>query len=414
MLTFKESNNMKKINIILLVLLSMIGFNSCQDEMGVKINSKAENGTLRFHLNQPRYSNYVLTDANSALDMDSLTCVQPDYGFTAAVNYTTQVCFDSTFTAGTFQTLPTTVNGQKVGVNTLEMDKAIIALYPGGSLPAQVVIKNVFVRLMAVVSTSITNPRDSVPSVTVKPLYSNAIMLKVLPYVLPLFAYTDVPALRFWYIIGLGDGGWHNDVAHIGSSIYPLSIETGNKYNLKGDGEFTFTGYFAASRAFKLIGPDLKWDGTQWGMTGTNYVQNGADNITVPTDGYYTLTLNSIDNTLKIVPAVTPPTTYYASMGLIGAMADSNWGTDLAMSPSETKNNHVWYINYTFAADSQCKFRANSAWDVNWGTPSANDGDPLYSNYGIGSKGGKNILGKAGSYVLVLNDADGSYFFFKK
>ena len=407
---------MKKINIILLVLLSMIGFNSCQDEMGVKINPKAETGTLRFHLNQPRYSNYVLTDANSALDMDSLTCVQPDYGFTAAVNYTTQVCFDSTFTAGTFQTLPTTVNGQKVGVNTLEMDKAIIALYPGGSLPAQVVIKNVFVRLMAVVSSSITNPRDSVPSVTVKPLYSNAIILKVLPYVLPLFAYTDVPALRFWYIIGLGDGGWHNDVAHIGSSIYPLNIIAGKKYNLKGDGEFTFTGYFAASRAFKLIGPDLKWDGTQWGMNGTTYAQNGANNITVPSDGYYTITLNSIDNTLKIVPA-TAPAKNYNTIGMIGDF--NSWSTDVVMTPSETTNNHVWYTTYTFTKDwdqpskGGCKFRANGNWDVGWGGPSF--------PYGIGtSSNGANILFKAGTYIIIFNDLDantattGTYYFIKQ
>jgi len=407
---------MKKINIIFFILLTMIGLNSCSDQMGVKINPTAESGTLRFHLNQPVYSNYVLTDANSQLDMDSITCVEPNYGFTAAVNYTTQVCFDSTFTAGTFQSLPTTVNGQKVGVNTLEMDKAIIALYPGGVLPTPVVRKNVFVRLMAIVSTTVTNPMDSLHAVTVKPLYSNAVMLKILPYVLPLFAYIDVPALRFWYIIGLGDGAWHNDKAYIGSSIYPLSIEPGKKYNLKGDGEYTFTGYFAAARQFKIIGPDLKWDGTQWGMNGSTYAQNGANNIAVPADGYYTITLNSIDNTLKIVPAVAPLPKIFASMGLTGAMPETNWASlpDLVMKPSETTNNHVWYINYTFSADYQCKIRANSAWDDNWGTPSANDGDPIYTTYAIGVKGGKNILGKTGSYTIVLNDVDGCYFFFKK
>lgn len=396
------------------ILVFLIGFISCQDQMGVKINQKAETGSISFHLNQPQYANYVLTDANATHDMDSLTCVQPDYGFTAAVNYTTQVCFDSLFVKGTYQSLATTINGQKVGVNTLEMDKAIIALYPGGSLPDPVVQKNVFIRLMAVINASTTNPTDTVP--TVKPVYSNAISLKILPYVLPLFSYIDVPLLRFWYIIGLGDGGWHNDVAHIGSSIYPLSIESGKKYNLKGDGEYTFTGFFAASRPFKLIGPELDWSKNTFGMTGTNYVHNGGDNITVPSDGYYTLTLNSIDNTLKIVPAVAPLPPTYASMGLTGAMPETNWTAfpDLTMTPSETTNNHVWYINYTFTADYQCKIRANSAWDVNWGTPSANDGDALYSAYAIGTKGGKNILGKTGSYIIVLNDVDGSYFFFKK
>jgi starch-binding outer membrane protein SusE/F len=404
---------MKRTNILFIVLLCIIGFTSCEEGIGVQINSAAESGTLKFHLNQPQYSNYVLEDANALLDMDALTCVQPNYGFTAAVSYTTQVGFDSTFIKDTYQSLPTTVNGEKVGVNIKEMDKAIIALY-GGKLPDPVVEKEVFIRLKAVVSTSTTNPTDTVP--TVKPLYSNAIKLRIKPYVLPLFPYTEV-APNLWYIIGLGDGGWHNDKAHLGSSIIPLSLVAGKKYNLNGDGEFTYTGYFSHSREFKLIGPNLKWDGTQWGMTGTNYVQNGANNITVPSDGYYTITLNSVENTLTIVPA-TAPTESYASIGIVGGI--NNWGndvppvSDVIMKPVETTNNHVWYIDYTFAADSQCKFRVNNKWDTNWGTPSANDGDPLYSSYGIASKGGKNILGKAGSYIIVFNDIDRSYSFFKK
>jgi len=120
---------MKKINIIFIVLLCIIGVTSCEDQIGTIINSKALDGSLTFKLNQPRYSNYVLEDAISTKDLDSLTCVQPDYGFTAAVTYSTQMCADANFAAGTYQTLPTTVNGEKVGVNVKEMNKAFIALF---------------------------------------------------------------------------------------------------------------------------------------------------------------------------------------------------------------------------------------------------------------------------------------------
>src|SRR5665647_437236 len=141
---------MKKINILFIVLLSIIGFTSCEDTKDPIINSAAINGSLSFKLNQPQYSNYLLEDASSTKDLDSLTCVQPAYGFTAAVTYSTQVCGDANFATGTFQTLPTTVNGEKVGVNVKEMNKAIISLF--GKLPNPVVTKDVYVRLKAYIT----------------------------------------------------------------------------------------------------------------------------------------------------------------------------------------------------------------------------------------------------------------------
>ena len=86
---------MKRFNILFIVLLGILGFTSCEASKDPVINSAALDGSISFKLNQPRYANYVLEDAISTKDLDSLTCVQPNYGFTAAVTYTTQVCFDS-------------------------------------------------------------------------------------------------------------------------------------------------------------------------------------------------------------------------------------------------------------------------------------------------------------------------------
>ena len=401
---------MKKLNIFL-VIFCFIGLISCENEALIKINPKAEDGSLRFHLNKLSYADgtYVLEDANANKDMDSLTCVQPDYGFTAAVNYSTQVCFDSLFVAGTYQTLATTVNGEKVGINTKEMDKAIIALY-GGKLPDPVVKKQVFIRLMAIVNNATQSALTD--NLFVKPVYSNSIQLNIFPYVLPLFPYTEITP-KLWYIIGLGDGKWTNSTSAIGVSLIPLSIVNGKKYNLNGDGEFTYTGYFSVSKPFKIIGPNLKWDGTQWGKKGSTYGQGdaGPDNITVPSDGYYTITFNSIENTLTIVPAAITPASY-TIIGLIGAF--NGWGGDVALTGTTGTNNHIWYTTYKFTADSECKLRANADWGTNWGTPGANDGDPLYSAMGVSLKGGKNMIELAGTYIVVLNDIDGVYYFIKQ
>src|ERR1035437_3602593 len=334
---------MKRFNILFVVLLSIIGFTSCQDQIGTTISSKALDGSLTFKLNQTQYANstYVLENANADANMDSLTCVQPAYGFTAAVTYTTQVCFNNIFEAGTFQSLPTTINGEKVNVNTKEMDKAIIALY-GGSLPTPVVEENVYVRLKAVISDATSNPLDTIQ--TVKPLYSNSIMLKIIPYVLPLFPYTEV-APRLWYIVGL-DGVWNNSVSGVGTSLIPLSVEEGKKYNLTGDGEFIYTGYFKASAGFKILRNIGDWANDIWGMTGSSYVHNGGGNITVPSDGYYKITMNSIDKTLKIDPVTISPATFN-SIGIIGAF--NSWGADVNLTANTSASKHFWSGTFTLS-----------------------------------------------------------------
>jgi len=389
---------MKKINIIFIVLLCIIGFTSCEDQIGTQINSKALDGSLTFKLNQPQYSNYVLADNISTKDLDSLTCVQPAYGFTAAVTYSTQICADASFAAGTFQTLPTTVNGEKVGVNVKEMNKAMISIF--GKLPNPVVQKNVYVRLKAFITdASYSTIKDSL---IVKPLYSNVVKLKITPYEFPLFPYTDKSiTVRPWYIIGLG-GKWDNNMAGLGASLIPLSIVPGNKYDLNGDGDYTYTGYFSADTNFKLVRDIGTWS-PSWAMTGGVLKLNGADNITVPATGYYTISLNSIDNTMTMV-AATAPAKSYTTIGLMGAF--NGWTADVAMTANTNTESHIWYTTYTFSSADGCKFRASADWNIgNWGAGTF--------PYGIGTFNGSNIPYSAGAYTMILNDIDGCYYFIK-
>jgi len=401
---------MKKLNILFIVLLSLIGFSSCEDTKDPIINGGALDGSLTFKLNQTRYTNstYELTDANSTLNIDSLTCVQPNYGFTAAVTYTAQVCFDANFAAGKFQSLPTTVNGEKVGINVKELDIAIIALY-GGSLPDPVVKKDVYVRLAANVSGATSTPLVVTP--TVKTLYSNSVVMNIKPYVLPLFPYTEVSP-RLWYIVGL-DGVWHITPSDVGTSLIPLSIQDGNKYNLNGDGEFIYTGYFKASVGFKILRNFDDWNNDIWGMTGASYVYNGGGNITVPSDGYYKITMNSIDKKMKIEPYTKTPATYN-SIGIIGAF--NGWGADVNLTGNASASKHFWSGAFTLADASQLKLRADASWTNNWGTGGKSDGpgEAKYSVIGLGVGGGQNMIENAGTYTVMFNDIDACYFFIKK
>jgi len=407
---------MKKINIFLIGLLVMIGFSACQNDELVTINPKAETGEISFVLNKSQYKDltYVLDENNNNMNMDVFTCSQPDYGFTAAVTYYVQASFNENMTDSV--ELGSSINGESVAINVKEMNKALLQLYKG-TMPNPTVERTVYIRLKAVVSTSTSTPLDK--ELTVKPLFSNIESVKIHPYFMEdLVTYDKAKSLKYWYVIGLGDGAWTNSEAGVGASLVPLSVVDGSKYDSEGNGTFSYTGYIKASQGFKVIHVLGSWD-TQWGNNGSEGINNPApksttfepSNFKVPEDGYYTITLNSITNTMVIEPAAITPT-IYNTVGLIGEM--TSWGSDVVLSKFQTDNNHVWYTEYTFAANSQCKFRANAGWDTNWGTPSAIEPDPLFSAVGLGKMGGKNMIKEAGTYKVIFNDIDGFYTFIKK
>ena len=211
-----------------------------------------------------------------------------------------------------------------------------------------------------------------------------------------------------WFIVGLG-GKWNNSLAGLGSDLIPLSVVSGYKYNEAGDGEFVYTGFFSASTSFKLINIPGNWD-IQWGNSGGEGINKpvkndgGSSNFKVPADGYYTITLNSVNNTLTIVTAATVPTHNYTATPLeMRGGWDTNWNVPIAMTQN-SNNPHTWYVSHTFAANYEGKFKLSTTWDVNWGDS--------HFPIGLGVNNGPNIPISAGSYVVIINDLDGCYYFF--
>ncbi len=398
---------MKKIDNILLWMIGLVFLTSCaEEELGPVINPAAENGSLTYVLNQTRYSDftYVLEQQNDGTNMDALVTTQPDYGFKAAVTYYVQVSFNESM--ADFVELPSSVQGENVAINTKEMNKALFDLYQG-EMPNPSVSKDIYVRLKAIVSTATKDALTTEP--TVKPLLSNVIKLNVLPYYIEnLKPYNEAAVLSPYYIIGYM--GWDNSTDGLGSNVIPLSVVEGNVYNAEGKGIYSYTGYFEASKTFKLIGVVGGWT-EQWGNKDADGIDNpvhndgGSSNFKVPEDGYYTVTLNSIINQVSITKTTITPK-LFSNMGMVGEM--TGWGgtPDIAMTAYQTVNNHMWYAEYTFTADSKCKFRYNSDWGDNWGHNSF--------PYGIGTPGGSDIPAKAGTYMVFFNDIDGTYSFIKK
>jgi hypothetical protein len=89
------------------------------------------------------------------------------------------------------------------------------------------------------------------------------------------------------------------------------------------------------------------------------------------------------------------------TVGLIGSSTPGAWDNDTDMVQDAT-NPDLWSLTITLTT-GEAKFRANDAWDVNWGSKAF----PV----GIGNPGGDNIPVYAGDYTITFNSATGEYNF---
>lgn len=90
------------------------------------------------------------------------------------------------------------------------------------------------------------------------------------------------------------------------------------------------------------------------------------------------------------------------SIGIIGDATPGAWDSDTDMTQSEF-NPHIWYIEGIELTDGEAKFRADDAWDLDWGGATAISGETTVA--------GPNIPVSAGTYDVWFNTLDGRYIF---
>jgi len=402
---------MKKniIYIFALLVSSVLFFTACDDPYADQvvadptINEQGPIQDANFVFALKTGVNPIVIDVNELDDTLALyncTTIPTLIDTAATVSYTLQISNMSDFSS--YATIKTIFSGKvnsDLKIPYKDLNDSLLVYNDA------VAEQTVYTRVVAVISNSGLQAAVKTAVVT----------LKATPYKSPLQSYT-INKPRPYYIIGMADGAWNNSVAGLGVSIFPMTVVEGDHFNADGDGKFTFTGYFTTSRGFKLIRNVGNWD-EQWGAQSNNDItkpvrnDGGSGDFRVPADGYYTISLNSVEHTLTIVASSATPTSY-TQIGLIGGF--NGWGSDIVMTPCETSNNHNWYTTVTFTGNDQGKFRANGGWDINWGSAGSSDGNPLYMFTGIGGQGGKNIGVKAGTFVVIFNDIDGGYWFIEK
>ena len=396
-------------------------FASCSDD-------NDSNPTLiqptEFTLNTPEY-------ANSTIDLEhstglGLTWSQPKYtADNAPINatYEVQVSPTNTFTVSTdeaaadesgekvpdYAALSNTTQKCNVSASAEEIDKALVKIlkWTEGNVPAT---QEVYVRVNAFVQEGTSR---------LNPVASNSVKLNVNPYYIELK--DAVPTM--WYLVGNMFGAkWGND-KNIGVDALPMFLKPNFSYDKKtGAGEIEYTNYFLTGdyndkaecdgAGFKILPLSFNWDNSMnadGATKGTIINRNGGSDgghIVAPEAGYYTITLNTADNTAKMVKYEGDVNDY----GTIQITGSFNEWADTPMLPYNTEGveNHAWYYVMDVAAGTtaQFKFKIAGSWDTSWGYGAA---DGAINMYGKCDAGGKNIGLAEGKYVISFNDITGSF-----
>lgn len=419
---------MKNKYIIGALLVGIISlFASCSDD-------NDSNPTLiqpkEFALNTPAYANAPI-DLEHSTEL-GLTWSQPKYtADNAPINatYEVQVSPTNSFTVSTdeaaadesgekvpdYAVLSNTTQKCNISASAEEMDKALVKIlkWTEGNVPAE---QEMYVRVNAYIleGTSRLNP-----------IASNSVKLNVKPYYIELK--DAVPTM--WYLVGNMFGAkWANN-KDIGVDALPMFLKPNFSYDKKtGAGEIEYTNYFLTGdynekaecdgAGFKILPSDFNWDYSMNAILnneisakkGTIENRNGGGDgghIVAAEAGYYTITINTADNTAKMVKYEGDVNNNYGTIQISGSFND--WA-DTPMLPYNTEGveNHAWYyvMDVPAGETAQFKFKIAGSWDTSWGY-GAEDG--AINMYGKCDAGGKNLGLAEGKYVISFNDITGSF-----
>lgn len=397
-------------------------FASCSDD-------NDSNPTLiqptEFTLNIPEY-------ANSTIDLEhstglGLTWSQPKYtADNAPINatYEVQVSPTNTFTVSTdeaaadesgekvpdYAALSNTTQKCNVSASAEEIDKALVKIlkWTEGNVPAT---QEVYVRVNAFVQEGTSR---------LNPIASNSVKLNVNPYYIELKDATPT----MWYLVGNMFGAKWADNKSIGEDALPMFLKPNFSYDKKtGAGEIEYTNYFLTGdyndkaecdgAGFKIMPSSFNWDysmNADGATKGTIINRNGGSDgghIVAPEAGYYTITINTADNTAKM-EKYEGAVNNYGTIQIAGSF--NEWG-DTPMLPYNTEGveNHAWYYVMDVAAGEtvQFKFKIAGSWDTAWGYGATDGAVNMYGKCGTG--GNSNLGLEEGKYVISFNDITGSF-----
>ncbi len=375
---------MKKILILLFAFVSLLGLNSCSSDDDVVFIAQPDVEGINF-INSFN-DTYVLTSATSGNIAERFVWNTVDFDVPTNITYELQASTSSDFSS--FDVIgSTSENNLAIKVSQL----TTLATDAGLDNDAETEAPNtgqVYFRVKAFAGNdggNALNTSSEVKSITV---------------VMPEAAVEEGPSFKELYLVGDATAaGWNND-----NNNTPLFRDSEN------ENQYYFIGYFGAG-AFKLLDMKGAWQ-PQWGikdgsLTNSDLLGEDPDAFPVATAGYYTFTINTEDLTYTFEAYDASAATTYDVIGIVGAGTSVGWPNDDNPTPDIKMTNsdfdkHIWQANDVVLTDGAAKFRANLAWDVNWGGG---------ENFPSGQATGDDIMVQAGTYTVWFNDITSRYTF---
>ena len=337
---------MRTLSIITLSIAALVALVSCENDKGPVMTSSPESPSITA---PESGKNYTLTENRAGDTLFTVEWTEPDYGYPTAVEYAIQMAPAGSNFSEPRELATTTETARGFTVATLNS-----ALLSSGFTAGQE--QSVQFRVVA-------NVTDSVESTITEP-----VTLAFTPYEVEI-SYPKIYVPGSYQAAGGYGSNWTPADAPALHSVEDDGVYEGYVYMPNGGNKFKFT-------------PERGWD-TAWGAgAGEGELNPSGGNIALPDSGYYRFTVDENNMTFDTLRTTT--------WGVIGGAADG-WSSDRDMTYDSEEQ--VWEITTDLSA-GEFKFRANDAWNLDYGDTGAN---------GELNAGGDNIvLDEGGTYTIKL------------
>lgn len=371
---------MKKLSILLLAIVALISFNACTSDDDIVFIAQPDPDGIEFTNNFSEV--YLLTGSAGNNLAERFVWNEVDYDSPTTITYELQGSTNADFTG--VDVLGST-GGNNLGVTVGQMlsmaEDAGLDNDPSTEEPNT---GELYFRVRAFAGAGEGNALEE---------YSEVSNLSVK---LPESGENEETKRQLYFVGDASEAGWDPD-----NNNTPMFRDAEN------DDVYYFQGRFAGGddvEGFKLVEVPGQWQ-PQWGGTDGVLSVNTGDTddpsaFKVAADAYYSLQVDVDNMTYTWEEIDESEATVYNEIGVIGDATADAWDSDQDMTQSDF-DPYIWYINDIELTDGEIKFRADNAWDVDWG------GDTLVS--GQAAVKGDNIPVTAGTYDIWFNTLDGRY-----
>lgn len=381
---------MKKLKILIVGILAVLSFNSCSEEDDFTFVAQEDPEGV-FFVNSTAGS-YTLRAANRDNLGERFVWNEVDFDVPTTVRYELQASTNESFSD--FAVMGSDIAETNFAVSVGNM--LDLAADAGLDNDPETEAPNTGTLYFRVRAYAGNNSSNNVEQIS-EPLAVNIVLPEATG------DGEEQPAKPQFYLVGDATAaGW--DPAN---NNMPLFRDAEN------DNIFYFEGRFAGGadvEGFKLVEVIGEWQ-PQWGLSEGNLTNStllGGDPAAFPVDedAFYSLMVNAEDMTYTFEPIDAADAATYETIGLVGEGTSVGWPSDDNPTPdieftNSTFNSHIWYAENVTLTEGPIKFRAEKAWDINWG------GDTFPS--GRATLGGNDIAATAGTYNIWFNDLSGRY-----